>query len=110
MHCVARLAVCCHFIDHLGRFDKVSEENQDKFIENFVKMHTKTLELVETISSIYRYVNLTQLLFALGLIVIVSFQLQTGIDNIIIILLAAVLLQLFSYCFFGECVSAMVSV
>ena len=109
LHCIAKLAVCCRHAEKVGDFDEICENDQAKFIDNLIQIHTKTLELMKTTDSIYEISNLGQLLCTMSLVVVLVFQIQTTADKIVIIILVTVLFQLFSYCFLGECVSVMVS-
>lgn len=89
----------------VGNFNVVSQENHDKFIIGFIETHAKALELVQTTKLIYEVVNLAQLFNTLVLCVTLGFQIQS---SVFIILLTAIILQLFAYCFLGECISSKV--
>lgn len=109
LHCIAKEAVCCHHAGKVGDFDVISENEQDKFIDNLIQMHDKALDLLQSIDSIYRMFNLAQLLSAMGMVEVLVFEIQTSVEVIVCVIFAAVLFQLFTYCFLGECVSVMVS-
>jgi 7tm Odorant receptor len=110
-HCIAKLAVCCHHAEKIGKFDKSelkAEESDAQFVEKCIQMHMKTLKLVERTNSIYKIFNLGQFLFAIGFIVVTSFQIQSSVDKILLAFLLTLLLQLFMFCYLAECISVMV--
>lgn len=108
LNCVAKLSVCCHHSNKIGNFEEISEENHAEFVDNLIKTHEKALQFVEKTNSIYKFVSLGQLLNAMALIAVVSFQIRSSVDNVVFILITVVLSQLLCYCFFGEYISIMV--
>lgn len=105
-HSIMKLEVCCHHAETLCDF--TADVSQSLMVKKFTKRHLKVLNMIELANSIYKYMNLGQLLTALGLFVVVTFQTRFGVDYILSIIFTCSMLQLFFYCYLSDRVYSMV--
>lgn len=103
---IAKLEVCCHHASKLCYF--TADVSQSILIERFVKRHLKILNMIDTANSIYKFINIGQLLSALGLFVVVTLQIRYGLDFPLMIMFMAVMVQLLLYCYLSERINGLV--
>lgn len=106
LNCIAKVSVCRSYIAKIGNLEKSSQKNQELIINTTIKNHQKVLRLIKKVNSIYIDVNMVQVFTALGLMVIVFFQLQNEMGLFMILVLITLMVQLLSYCVIGEWISS----
>jgi 7tm Odorant receptor len=115
IHIIAKLKVCCNYVSTIGDFDNSnnhSEVSQSKLIHSCVQKHLEILKIINETISIFKFVNLAQVMTTLILLVVVSIQFNVAINDGVMVIVGvflACLFQFFAYCFFGQQISTMVS-
>lgn len=108
---MSKFAICSHYATSIGDFTiegLKTERSQSDLVERLSGKHSQTLELMNIAESIYKFMNLGQLLTALAIFVSALFLIKTDVDVIISAAACAVAVQMFVYCFLGQCVSSSV--
>lgn len=99
LHCKTELKAFCTIASNL-----VDGDDNSAQIDDFVSKHLSLMRFVESANSVFQIAICGQLLTALGLFVVISFQVRFGIDFCAAFVLLAIAVQLFFFCFLSECI------
>lgn len=101
LHCITKLKSFCQ--------EALRLTGDPSQLDKFAAKHQKLIEFVEIANSVFEIGIICQLLTALGLFVVLSFQMRYGVSYYVAIILVGTFFQLFLYCFLSECMYTKVS-
>lgn len=97
LHCRTELKALCSIASDLV-------DGSSAQIDDFASKHLSLMNFIESANSVFHIAICGQLLTALGLFVVISFQTRFGIDFCAAFVLLAIAIQLFFFCFLSECI------